>query len=663
MTRLYIDFETWSSVSVRRGTDVYLDNAKPLLMTYAVDDGSIFVCDFSENGSIHAFAQQKLQDPSVELWAHNAVFDRNVLRKCFGIETDIKRWRCSLALALSHSLPGGLGPLCDVLQVPTDFAKIKDSKRLIQKFCCKKEFVKDEEWEKFIQYAVNDIAAMRECVGRMPNWNYHGEELALYHLDQVINDRGFRIDRNLATGAVKALAKQKTVSDDWTNQATGGAVTAATQRDKLLFYICEKQGCFLPDLKAATIKEALQDENLDESTRELLKVRLDASKTSGSKYKRLLDSVGKEDRLRYTLQYAGASRTARWAGRIFQPQNLPRPTMAKEYTRQCIDLVSSGQSDIASLFAPINEVCSNALRGLIVAAPGKTLFSADFSAIEGRVNAWIAGETWKVKAFRDGQDLYKLIYSKAFGVPVESITKRQRQIGKVQELALGYGGGVGAFLNMAAAYGMDLEELGRTVQPVEKALEAWERALTNNETFGLTKEVYVACDTLKIGYRKGNPAIVQSWYQYEDAVRKVIDSPNGQKVQIGRLVFDCNGSWLRINLPSGRFICYAQPRIHKSGRISYMGWRNKKWSRTETYGGKFDENIVQAISRDIFGHALLRVERQGFPVVLHVHDEVNSEVPRTANFEQFLAAITEVPAWAKGLPINVEGFQGERYEK
>ncbi len=658
--RLYLDFETWSAVPIRRGTDVYLDNAKPLLMTYAVDEGPVKVIDFTEGGNWDLNL-----GPYDEVWAHNSFFDRMVLRKCFGVVTDVSQWRCSQALAQLHSLPGGLEPLCQVLGVPADLAKIKDGKRLIQKFCCKKVFTKDNEWPLFIQYAVNDISAMRECIKRMPSWNYKDEELKLWMLDQRINERGFAIDTTLAKNAMAALAKEKVRSDEWTSQATGGAVTAATQRDKLLFYICEKQGLFLPDLKAATLSQALEDESLEESTRDLIKTRLAAAKTSGAKYKRLLDSMGTDGRLRGTLSYAGASRTARWAGRIFQPQNLPRPTMAKTDIRLCIDLMLDGKQDLLPLFAPTNEACGNSLRGLIVAAPDKHLLAADFSAIEGRVNAWVAGEAWKVKAFRDGQDLYKVIYAKSFGMQESDVTKAQRQKGKVMELAGGFGGGVGAFLNMAATYDMDLDELGRTVKPVEKALENWEKAVEKDETYGLTREVYAACDTLKIGYRQANPAIARSWYQYEDAVRKVIDSGNpAQKVPVGRLVFDCNGNWLRIKLPSGRFICYAEPRIQKNGTITYMGWRNKMWSRTKTYGGKICENIVQAISRDLLAASLLRVEAAGYSVVLHVHDEIVAEVAKMfGSLKAFIDLMTVLPWWATGLPLGADGFSGERYEK
>lgn len=660
--RLYIDFETWSSVPIRRGTDVYMNHAKPLLCAYAIDDGPVKVIDFTEESDwdIHIHEYN-----ATEIYAHNAYFDRMVTKKLLGIQTPIEKWRCSQAQALLHGLPGGLDGLCEVLKVPTDIAKIKDGKRLIKKFCCKKTgFVKDHEWPVFIQYAINDITAMRAAIRLMPAWNYKGAELELWQCDQNINNRGFHIDRDLAENCVAALAAEKERLAKLMNDTTGGHVGAGTQRDKLLTYICEQQGVFLPDLRAATIAEALDDERIDEGTKYLLRLRLEASKTSGAKYKRVLECVGSEDRLRGTLQFSGAARTARWAGRTFQPQNLPRPTMHPADIRHSVELFRTGKHDIVPFFAGINEAASNTIRGLIVAEPGKTLYVADYAAIEGRVNAWLAGETWKVKAFREGQDLYKLIYANGFSMDVSQVTKGQRQIGKVMELALGYGGGVGAFLSMAAGYGMDLDELGRTVPPSAKALEAWETALKKNQTYGLSKEVYVACDTLKIGYRKGNPEITKSWYQYEDAVRKVIESGKPQdKVQVGRLMFDCNGSWLRIQLPSGRFLVYASPAISSRGDITYFGWHNKRWIRTKTYGGKICENVVQAISRDLLGAAIQRVEKAGYPIVLHVHDEIIAEAGATKSLAVFIDAMATNPPWAAGLPLKAEGFKATRYEK
>lgn len=682
---LYLDFETHSTIPIRRGTDVYLDGATPLLLTWAVNDGQIRYLDYLHD-TYSGSGIDDLIEQADEIWAHNAYFDRNVLKKLFGIEVPIEKWRCSMARALSHGLPGGLEPLCDVLDVPQDLAKIKDGKRLIQKFCCGKQIlINDHEWPLFIKYAINDISAMRECCKRMPNWNYTGEELRLWHIDQLINDRGFAVDLKLADEAIKALKKEKEKLDDAIWISTGGDVTAATQRDKLLMFLCEKQGCFLPDLKAKTIREALEDETLDEGTKIILRIRLAAASTSGSKYSRIRSMVGKDGRMRGTMQFAGANRTLRWAGRGFQPQNLPRPTMKLADIRNVIEAIRSGHPEAAKLFAPVGLACQNSIRGLIVAPDGSDLYVDDYSAIEGRANAWLAGENWKVKAFRDKQDMYCRIYEQAFNLPAGSVTEKNtpalRQIGKVMELALGYGGGVGAFLNMAAVYNLDLEEIGRKVVPEDKSYEAWDRAVIAGETFGLTKEVYCACDTLKLRYRRANPEITKFWYQLEDAARTVITLKDPtQQIHVGMLTFDCDKYHMRIKLPSGHYLSYALPKIggkrsknHEldesdfdgRGEISYSSWRNKKWVRTKTYGGKLCENVVQAVSRDLLGFTLLGLHDANIPVVLHVHDEVIAEVPisQGLTFDQYNHIVQSRPKWAVGFPLEAKGYKGPRYEK
>lgn len=681
--QLWFDSETWSSVPIRRGTDVYLDNAKCTVGSFAFNESPVMVWDRMRGEQMPPNLKDALLDPRYTIFCHNVFFDRAVLRKCLGLDIPIGRFHCTYAQALAHGLPGALGSLCDVLGVPAEHAKDHDGMRLIRLFCGPKPCEPDrypEDWEKFLDYAGKDIDAMRECYRRMPNWNYKGDEKHLWEQDQEINNRGFAIDLQFARRAVETLQNNKEAMADATLQATGGVVTAATQRDKMLMYICEVEGCFLPDLKAATIDAALEDESLEESTKHLLRLRRESSKSSTSKYKRLLDSVGAEGRLRGTLQYSGASRTARWAGRIFQPQNLPRPTMLVDdkdgsdpncEIRTCIELIRDGRPMLVRIFASIAEACSNGIRGLIVAKPDHKLVVADYSAIEGRVLAWVAGEDWKVKAFREGQDLYKLIYSKAFGIPLKDVAKHQRQMGKVMELALGYAGGVGAFVNMATAYSMDLDKMAENVIADEKttalATKAWEYALERSiktgrdETFGLAMKTYIACDILKIMYRRANPAIAKFWYMLEAAARNVIT--NKKHEQVGPIMFDCStdGNWMRIKLPSGRYLCYAKPRLHNDGSISYMSWRNKKWSRTKTYGGKFAENIVQAISRDLLGWALLNTRN----VVLHIHDEIIVEVPKNGGYglAELVKAMTKNPPWARGLPLNAEGFEGERYEK
>jgi DNA polymerase len=665
MRRLYLDYETWSSVTLRNGTDVYLNHARPTLLTWVWDDGPVEVFDFE---SPYPSVFDEMQEPDVLCIAHNAFFDRLVTARHVLDEATVPpltRWHCTYAQALAHGLPGGLGPLCNVLGVPEHLTK-HDGRALIAKFCGPKPMPpKDEDWNLFVQYAINDTLAARECHRRMPNWNYLGWEKGVWDEDQAINERGFAVDLKLADAMIAAMEEERIRHAELANNLTGGAVTSVTQRDKFLLYLCESQGCILPDLRASTIELALEDESLEQATKELLYLRLEGSKASTAKYKRIAAAAGEGSRLRGALQYSGASRTGRWAGRVFQPQNLPRvPEDMAPYVAPSIDAIVDGRKDIVELFAPLTEMGSLALRGLIVAPEGKKLVIADYSAIEGRVLPWLAGEAWKLEAFKNGSDLYKVIYALSFAMKVEDVTKEQRKVGKVEELALGYQGFVGAFISMAAGYSVDLEDIGRLVPIDMESARQWEWAVKKNNTFGLSETVWRACATICNGYRKANPNIVTFWGDLENAAIRAIG--NRETVQVGRLVFDCNGPWLRIKLPSGRYLCYALPHLFPTESktiISYMGWRNKQWSRTKTYGGKLAENVTQAVARDLLAQALLRLIGTEYTTVLHVHDEIVAETEPSASLEKFIAIMAQAPAWAEGLPLKAEGFEGRRYEK
>lgn len=671
MRNLFLDYETWSSVNIKRGTDVYLEHAKPLIFTWAFDDEPVRALEFGEEALLPDYIEDAMRDPSITKVAHNSFFDRLVTLRLLLIETDINQWHDTMAQASIHSLPGGLDALCTILGVPVDIAKIKDGKELIRKFCCGKTPPtpqtkrEDPDWLRFVDYAKHDISAMRECYKRMPNWNYKGFEKRVWVVDQVINNNGFAIDRKLAENAVAALKAEKKKLNQETFQLTNEQVHSANQRDVLLDYLAE-QGVVLKDMKAPTIKEALKDERIDDATREILMIRLQSAQASPSKYVRVLECTGEDDRLRGTMQYAGANRTGRWAGRAFQPHNLLRPNMKKADIRAFIDLLRNGYHEGAKLFANMNTGCGNATRGVIVAPDGKVLQGADFSSIEGRGNAWISGEDWKIAAFQDpSKDMYCLIYERAFNLPEGSVAHEgddRRQQGKVMELALSYQGGVGAFLNMAFAYNMDLNKLATMVPITQRAGENYDFAIKNHRDYGLDPKIWMACETLKLGYRAGNPAITAMWTKVEEAARRAIILK--EAVWVGRLEFTANDEWLRIQLPSGRYLCYALPEIHGDGKISYMAWRNRRWRRTSTYGGKLIENIVQALSRDILAAALVRLFDAGYKLVLHVHDEGVAEVDAgSVPLSKFVEIFTIVPDWATGFPIAAKGFQLTRYEK
>lgn len=407
-----------------------------------------------------------------------------------------------------------------------------------------------------------------------------------------------------------------------------------TQAARFTAYL-KSIGYETPDLTKGTVAAALKGD-LPQHVRELLEIRQQASATSPAKYKVLINGVSSDSRLRGLLQYCGASRTGRWGGRLFQPQNLPRPTLKQDMINAGIDAMKADCEDL--LFDNVSELCSSAVRGALVASPGKKLVVADLSNIEGRVLAWLADEKWKISAFADfdkgiGHDLYKLAYARSFNVPPERVSKDERQIGKVMELALGYQGGLGAFNTMASVYGVNLPD-----ERVQELVVAW---------------------------RKAQPAIKSFWYSLEGACDGAL-MDEGKIHKVGLLSVIFKDTWLRIKLPSGRWLCYPNAAM-ENGRIVYDGTNQftKKWERIETYGGKICENIVQATARDVLASGLLRAEAAGYAVCLHVHDEIIAEVPDTDEYsaEGLSKIMSHNPGWSLGLPLAAAGFECYRYRK
>jgi DNA polymerase len=661
-----------------------------------------------------------LCEPSVQIVFHNAGFDRTVLRHAGSVvertaARDIGRWRCTMAQALAHSLPGGLERLCEVLEVAQDQRKLKIGKELVRLFCMPRpknmklrratRETHPEEWKRFVEYADADILAMRAVRAKMPAWNFTGRELELFHLDALINERGVAVDLGFAQAAIEAAEREQRRLAEQTVEITDGAVGSTTQRDALLAHILEEYGVTLPDMQASTLERRVEDPNLPPVVRELLAIRLQAGRNSTSKYGALMRGTSHDGRLRGLLQFCGAGRTGRWSGRLFQPQNLARPDVAAAaewhgheiktskylklrsspatsdddvaaFVATGIEAIKSGCADL--VFDNVMAVAGSAVRGAIVAPAGRKLVVSDLANIEGRDAAWLAGEDWKLRAFEaydagTGPDLYKLAYSKSFNVTPESVTKPQRQIGKVQELMLQYEGGVGAYLTGALTYGIDLEEMAEqayVLLPADLRTEAegflqWTRDQKRN-TFGLTTQAFVVCDAFKRGWRRAHPAIQSYWGELADTVREAILHP-GVTLQARRLKVRRDGNWLRIGLPSGRALCYPAPEVDPAGTISYMGINqySRQWQRLKTYGGKLFENICQAVARDVMAWNMPAIEAAGYQIVLTVHDEVVTEAPDSPEFNadhlgQLLAA---APPWAAGMPLAAGGFEAYRYRK
>lgn len=692
MNTLYLDLETYCETPISAGTYRYAQAAEIMLVAYAVDDAPAAVWDLTAGEPMPAVFRDAWGLPRYDLVAHNALFDRTVLRSSasarpWGGQPPLTRWRCTMAKALAHSLPGSLDTLGGILGLPQDQRKHADGRGLVQLFCKPRpknmklrratRETHPDEWARFIDYARLDVEAMRAIDRRLPVWNYSGVELALWRLDQQINDRGFAVDRPLAEGAIRSVDREQDRLAARTHALTDGAVAAATQRDALLAHVLAEYGVELPDMQAATIERRMEDPDLPEPLRELLAVRLASTTVSVRKYNKLLQAVSDDGRLRGTTQFCGAARTGRWSGRTFQPQNLPRPTMSQAAIDLGIEALSADCADL--VLADVMSTASNALRGVIVAPSGRKIVASDLSNIEGRAQAWLAGEQWKLRAFAEfdagaGPDLYKLAYAKSFGVRPDDVTKDQRQKGKVQELALGYEGGVGAFVTFAAGYGIDLDTMAReawdTLPPALKAeaAEFWAWCVAEKRpTFGLSREVFIVCDTFKRAWRQAQPAIASGWKELEAVVRDAVAAPGDTLGWRKKLKVRRDGAWLRIGLPSGRALCYPQPHVDDAGKVSYMGINqySRKWQRLKTYGGKLFENVCQAVARDVMAANMPAIEDTGYQIVLTVHDEVITEVDDDPRFNPAALSglLAAAPHWASGLPLAAGGFEGPRYRK
>ena len=530
------------------------------------------------------------------------------------------------------------------------------------------------EWARFVQYGGLDVEAMREVHKRAPKWNDDYEQ-AIWLADQRINARGFMVDTDFATAAVAQLQACSEAADDAVSEATAGAVESGRQVAALLSHILSEHGVALPDMTAATLERRLADPDLPDAVRELLALRQQSSKTSTSKYATLLRCVNADGRLRGTLTYSGAGRTQRWSGNRFQPHSLTRPVVGKlrgaalkDEIAAGIRAVKAGVYDLVGTY-PLPMVLASAVRGCVVAPRGRMLTVGDYANVEGRGLAWLAGEEWKLQAFRDydeviGPDLYKVAYSSSFGVPVEDVDDgTERQIGKVQELMLGYGGGVGAFVTGAATYKVDLGVLPGKAWPLvpedvrQEARGMWEWAVSKRRTLGLPQDVFQTCDAIKRLWRRRHPKTEALWGDLEEAFAQAV---HGRATTVGRLSFDRYKAWVRIRLPSGRYLSYPGAKV-EGDKITYLGMNQytRQWGSIGTYGGKLAENVTQALCRDLLAEALVDMEDKGYEPDLHVHDE---GVAENCTEDQLRASML-CARWTGGLPLAVATFTTDRYAK
>lgn len=686
--KLWLDTETFSETPIKNGTYRYCEDVEVMILTYAFDDGPVSCADFTAGDPVPRDFLEAFTHPEVELWAHSSMFDRNVIKYGLGRSVPIKRWRDTMVQALSHGLPGGMEKLGEVFKLNPEDAKLKDGRKLIQLFCKPRpkntkirratRSTHPAEWVRFVEYAKQDIITMRALHKVMPTWNYpdNKQELALWHLDQKINDRGFNVDLGLVNGAIGMVELEKEILKDQIQIETDGAVTSATRRDQMIDHLLESHGIYVKDLRKDTLNRMLDSEDIPEPVKELLRIRLAATSTSTSKYASLKRAINDDGRCRGTIQFCGAQRTGRDAGRTFQPQNLPSrgllPPEEIEWGTAC--LVDG--LPVHDYFDSIMLLGVSCIRGVLIPSEGLTLNVSDLANIEGRYAAWTAEEAWKLEAFSEydaglGSDLYILAYARSFRVEPEDVTKEQRNIGKVQELMLQYQGGIGAFVTGAATYGFDIEVLANdiydTLPEVQIAQAKKYLAFVVKKKlprYGLSDKAFITCDVLKRLWREAHPMIVSFWSELEHAIASAIACPN-KVFDVRDIEVDRRGRWLRIRLQSGRYLCYPSPRLDTEGKISYMGVDQftRKWKRINGYGGKFFENICQAGARDVLFHSMPAVERQGYEILIRVHDELVTESEKHLTADKLSEIMTHAVSWTEGLPLAAKGDRLDRYRK
>ena len=644
MPTLGIDIETYSEVDLPKcGVYAYAEHPsfEILLFAYAFDDEETQVVDLKCGEQLPPRVLDALTDPAITKTAFNAAFERTCIGRCLGKRLDAAQWQCTAVQSAMLALPLSLEGVGEVLGI--ERKKLKEGGDLVRYFSlpCKPTKANGqrtrnlpehapEKWQRFKEYCVRDVEAEREIRAKLQGYPIPAKEQELYRLDQEINDRGIMVDPVLVARAIECDGQYREKTTKRAYELTGLANPNSPAQLKEWL---EGQGTQVDTLDKKAVRALLPDAEGD--VLEVLKLRLLMAKTSVKKYEAIRRSVCADGRVHGLLQFYGANRTGRWAGRLVQIQNLPQNHLPDLALAR--DLVKAGRyADIEALYESTPNVLSELIRTAFVPRPGCRFIVADFSAIEARVIAWLAGEQWRLEVFEGGGDIYCASASKMFHVPVEKHGQNShlRQKGKIAELALGYGGAVGALTAMGAL------DMGLAEEELPPLVRQW---------------------------REANPHIIRLWAQVENAAMTAVREK--ARVRLGRLTFHCRSGMLFITLPSGRKLCYVKPRIQTNrfggDGLTYEGvGEGKKWTRIETFGGKLTENIVQATARDLLAEAMLRLRDAGLEIVMHVHDEAVLEVPiGHSGVEEVCALMAEVPAWADGLPLRADGYECRFYQK
>lgn len=645
MERLYLDIETYSPIDIGR-SGVYRYSEDPgfriLLFGYAVDDGDVNVINLASGEKIPHEIIEAIRDDNVIKWAHNASFERVCLSRYLRLPPyeylSPESWRCSMVWSAYLSLPLSLKDIGKVLRL--DEQKIDEGRKLIRLFCSPTvpsakngyfqrnlpQFFPDE-WNRFIEYNRRDVEveiAIAKKLSPFPVPDFIWDE---YHLSERINDRGVLVDTAFARKAIELDEEAKKEIVSRMQVITGLENPGSVQQLKTWL---KNNNVDIESLGKKEVKALL--DKVPPELKEVLELRLKQSKSSVKKYQAMVNAACSDDRARGMFMFGGASRTLRFSGRLIQLQNLPQNHIEK-LAEARDDVMKLDYGILASIYDDIPDTLSQLIRTAFIPAPGYRFIVSDFSAIEARVLSWLAGEEWRMEVFRENGDIYSATASKMFGVPVakHGPNAELRQKGKISELALGYGGSVGALTAMGAI------EMGLSEEELKPLVASW---------------------------REANPHIVKLWNDVGRAAVKAVKEKGYAETH--GLAFTYEKGFLFVRLPSGHRLAYVKPRIEKDefGRenITYEGTgQTKKWERIRTFGGKQVENIVQAIARDILCFAMKNLS--DYRIVMHIHDEVVIEVPPSVSVKEITEKMSVTPPWAEGLVLNADGYECGFYRK
>ena len=662
MIHLSIDLETYSDVNLKKaGLYRYVQSPafEILLFAYSLDGAPTQVVDMAQGEKIPLEVVHALTDPQCLKHAYNAAFEWYCLSKYMGAQLPPSQWRDTMLHGLYAGYTAGLDATGRALGIPEDKQKLATGKALIRYFCVPCKPTKSnggrtrnyphhdpEKWELFKTYNGQDVVAEMEIERRLSVFPVPDFVQKQWETDLLINARGVAVDMDFCEGALELGETIRAQLTDEAVQLSG--LQNPNSVKQLARWLSAETGDDITSLRKETIKELLGRDNADHVQR-MLEIRQELGKTSTKKYDAIEAAVCDDGRVRGLLQFYGANRTGRWAGRLVQVQNLPRTyTEPLEFARE---LVKGRKLDaLRTVYGSPNDTLSQLIRTAFVAAPGNVLIDADFSAIEARVISWLADEEWRLEVFRTHGKIYEASASQMFGVPLERIKKGNpeyslRQRGKVAELALGYQGGVPAMRQMDT--GKLLADLPD--EEIKDIVDKW---------------------------RNTNPKIRNLWYSFNDAAIRVIQNGGSLRVRCCTFARECDcirgTTCMTISLPSGRKLYYVEPSVGENRwggpSITYMGVNDKnKWGRIETYGGKLVENVVQAIARDCLAQAIEHLEAAGLPVVFHIHDEVVIDTAAFDTNDAMLDKVVKIMSapipWAEGLPLGADGWVGVFFKK